>query len=279
MASSYSHALIVSTAMLAGCESSQIASPRRDKHRSPTGVIASSIVDVPSRNVACTRPDLTVAGQAAVASLGSPPVQLSFEGPLFRGRDAQDMDAKLNSLAKQILATREREWKECSTASPMHFDCFQWKISTTCELVEIGTLFSVVCINRLADEYPGSRAIDYAAVHVTRCEGSLIFPSFEKALCPEWNCLDELHKVFLRNGLEDSPALNESSRANFKSISQQFYFTQTHIVFLLGEHANVKFRYDERFKFGYRIVAVPYTDMLRISPKAIDFLRSVEVVD
>lgn len=249
-----------------------------DREIPAAGVASSTIAAIPNRRSSCTRPELTVTAPGPPVSLGSPPVQLSFAAPQFSGRDAVNLEQRLDTLAQEILANRRKEWKECPTASPLQLECFQWKIGTTCDVVELGSVLSVVCTNRLSDEYPARPVVDYSAVHATRCDGSLIFPSFEKELCPAWSCLDRLHETFLRNGLEDSPVLNESSRATFKSMIQQFYFTKTHVVFLLGEHASVRLRYDERFEYGYNVLAVTYADMLHASPKAFEFLQSVGLV-
>lgn len=276
MARSSIHTPVCVALMLLVCESSCERQTRPFDRETPTvAAVASTDPAGLGERTSCTKPDLEATLPATMKRLGSGPVQLSFSAPRLLGRDAPVLEQQVDSIAKQILANREREWKECPTASPLGYECFPWNIESKCEAVAAGSVFSIICMNRLSDEHSVRPIVDYKAVHASTCGGTLRILGFEKDLCPSWKCLDTLHEVFLTKGLEGKPLGAESSHAKLEAITQQFYFTNDHIVFLMGDVGIGKLDYDDRFLFGYNIIALTHADMVRVSPEALSFLREV----
>jgi hypothetical protein len=201
---------------------------------------------------------------------------MSFSRPRFRGRDSVAVERRLDALAKQVFAARAREWRECQTPDSFGITCPPWEIETTCETVRFASVLSVICMNRLNEiEYPSMHpSIDYDAVNVTVCGGTLRILELEKDICPAWGCLDELYAALVRNAGVRAGSLDVEP-GQLKSAVQQFYLADEHIVFVLGDRSASNLDFNERFTPGYNIAVLPYAELVKVAPAATELLRDL----
>ena len=187
------------------------------------------------------------------------------------------MERELDKIARGTLDARERDWKECQTASPLGLICPPWKIETECKAVVAGKVLSMVCVNRLTDSPDVRPNVDYNAANAIKCSNSIRIVDFEKDLCPSWRCLNELHRALIDKGLRGRPLGAESSRVVVKKIAEHFLLADDHIVFLLGQLSLDNLDYDNRFVVGYNVIALPYADFVKVAPGALGLLRATDL--
>lgn len=265
--------MVVSTLLLCvfGC-----ANPSRATTDGSTFVVSTANSGSPSsRNAArCMKPEIEIGSPALARVLGSARVQLFFTAPQLYGRDAPALDRELDALAERTLASNELDWSACVTSSPLGLECPVWDVETECARTQSGKVVSVVCINRLSDaEYANvlRPSVSYSSINALRCGESLRVLDFEKDLCPSWHCLSELSESLVRAGIRAESLGAIPSEA--KEILRRFYLAERHIVFLLGNSSIDNLDYDDRFMFGYNVVALTYAEFLLVAPAAVGVLR------
>lgn len=229
----------------------------------------------PSRSAArCMKPEIEIGSPALARVLGSARVQLFFTAPQLYGPDASALDRELDALAERTLASNELDWSTCMTSSPLGLECPVWDVETECARTQSGKVVSVVCINRLSEAEHADvlrPSVSYSSINALRCGESLRVLDFEKDLCPSWHCLSELSESLVRAGIRGESLGAISSGT--KEILGRFYLAEGHIVFLFGSSSIDNLDYDNRFMFGYNVVALTYAEFLLVAPAAVGVLR------